>query len=88
MDYSIRRINEMVQALGYTGMMALINEWVVGKNAERDREIMRYRLLDGLTIQGVTDRYAEMHPGTFVSEETVKRTIRERAIQIFAHFPG
>jgi len=30
---------------------ALINEWIIGKNSERDREILRRRLFDGLTFE-------------------------------------
>ena len=88
MEYTISQINKMVLVLGYSGVTELINEWVVGTNAERDREIMRYRLLDGLSIRCITDRYAEAHPDTYVSEDTVKRAIKERVPQIFAHFPG
>lgn len=82
------QIERMVHALGYSGIDALIQEWVVGKNAERDRELMRYYLLDGLSIHGCTNRYADAHPDLQVSDDTVKRAIKKRRHQIFEHFPG
>ena len=87
-EYTINQINKMVQALGYSGTKEFIDEWVVGTNAERDREIMCYRLLNGLSIEGVTNRYADVHPNEQISKETVKRVIRDRNPQIFCHFPG
>ena len=87
-EYTVNQINKMVLALGYSGTKELINEWVVGMNAERDREIMCYRLLDGLSIDSVTNRYAEAHPNEQISKDTVKRAILERGPQIFKHFPG
>ena len=87
-EFTISQINKMVLALGYSGTKALINEWVVGMNAERDREIMCYRLLDGLSIEDVTARYADAHPSEQISKDTVKRAILDRNPQIFKHFPG
>ena len=87
-EFTVKQINDMVLALGYSGTKALIYEWVVGTNADRDREIMCYRLLNGLSIKGVTDRYAEVHPDIQISQDTVKRIIQERNPQIFKHIPG
>lgn len=88
MEQLTRRIDELIQALGYSGVDALIHEWVIGKNAERDRELMRYYLLDGLSIKGCADRYAEAHPDMQVSDDTVKRALKKRKHQVFDHFPG
>ena len=87
-EYTVNQINRIVLALGYSGTKSLIAEWIVGTNAERDREIMCYRLLDGLSIDGVTSRYADAHPDTQISRDTVKRVIQQRGPQIFQHFPG
>jgi len=74
--------------IGYSGMEALIHEWVIGKNGERDREIMRYLLLDGLTRDEITDRYAKQHPDKPITIDTVNRAIRKRRPQIYEHYPG
>lgn len=74
--------------IGYSGMEALINEWVIGKNGERDREIMRYLLLDGLTRNEITTRYMLAHPDKPITIDTVNRAIRKRRKQIYAHYPG
>ena len=87
-EYTVKQINDMVLALGYSGTKALIDEWVVGTNEDRDREIMCYRLLNGLSYDGVTNRYADAHPNEQISRDTVKRVILERNPQIFKHIPG
>lgn len=66
----------------------IIGNWVIGDKAERDREIMKYRLIDGLTIEQITNRYQDRHPDCPISNDTVKRAIHKREKQIFKHFPG
>ena len=41
--------------LSRTELENLIDEWIIGRNAERDRKILKRRLLDGITY----DRLAE-----------------------------
>jgi DNA-directed RNA polymerase specialized sigma24 family protein len=35
----------------------LINEWIIGKNAERDREMLRRRLFDGLCFEELAEEF-------------------------------
>ena len=35
----------------------LIVEWIIGKNAERDRAIIRRRLFDGITFELLADEF-------------------------------
>lgn len=35
----------------------LINEWIIGKNAERDREMLRRRLFDGLCFEELSEEF-------------------------------
>ena len=35
----------------------LIEEWIIGKNAKRDRAILKDRLLDGLTYEKLAEKY-------------------------------
>lgn len=65
-----------------------INEWVIGRNGERDREILIYRLIDGLTYEQIATRYQERHPNEPLSVDTIKRAIYKREPQLFKHFPG
>ena len=79
---------DRVHDLGYSAVYALIQEWVIGKDAERDREIMRYWLLDGLTHNQIARRYQDAHPDMPICEDTVKRIISRRKQRLFKHFPG
>lgn len=36
---------------------AAINEWIVGKNAERDRRIIYRRLIDGICFEPLADEF-------------------------------
>lgn len=35
----------------------LIEEWIIGKNAERDRAILRRRLFDGITFERIAEEF-------------------------------
>jgi DNA-directed RNA polymerase sigma subunit (sigma70/sigma32) len=35
----------------------LIDEWVIGRNAERDRAILKRRLLDGVTLESLAEEF-------------------------------
>ena len=74
--------------IGYTRVQELIHEWVIGENAERDREIMEYWLLVGLSYDAIADRYMLAHPDMPISVDTVKRVIKKRKAKLFKHFPG
>lgn len=34
---------------------SVIDEWIVGRNAERDRHVLKRRLIDGLTYEKLSD---------------------------------
>ena len=72
--------------IGRTGVEQAINEWIIGRNAERDREILCFRLLDGLTYEQIATRYQDRHPQCPISVDTIKRTIHKRETQLFRHF--
>ena len=40
-----------------TEIEAVIEEWVVGKNAQRNRSILKSRLIDGLTFEELSEKY-------------------------------
>ena len=55
-----------------------IDEWIIGKNAERDRKVIRRRLIDGLTFE----RLAEEQE---LSVSQVRRIIWRGSEIIFRH---
>ena len=56
----------------------LADEWIVGRNAERDRKILKRRLLDGITF----DRLAEEFD---LSVRQVKNIVYRREDELFCH---
>lgn len=64
--------------LSRTEVEHLINEWVIGKNALRDREIMRRRLIDGICYEPLAEQFD-------LSVAQIKRIIYKRNNQIFRH---
>ena len=59
-------------------LFVAIEEWIIGKNAERDRKVLRRRLIDGVTFE----RLAEEQE---LSVSQVKRIIWKNAEIIFRH---
>lgn len=64
--------------LSRTEIETLIDEWVIGRNAERDRNILKRRLLDGVTY----DRLAEEFD---LSVRQVKNIVYKREDDVFKH---
>lgn len=56
----------------------LIDEWIVGRNAQRDRAILRRRLIDGI----IYDRLAEEFD---LSVRHVKKIVYKGEDRIFSH---
>lgn len=60
----------------------LIDEYV---HSARDREILCYRLIDGLTYEQIANQYQREHPDNYISVDTVKRAIRKSESKLFSH---
>ena len=58
----------------------LIDEWIVGKNAERDRKIMKRRLIDGLTYECLSEEFD-------MSVRQIANIIYKRQEKLFKHVP-
>lgn len=43
--------------LSRSELEALIDEWVIGKNAERDRSVLKRRLLDGICFEPLSEEF-------------------------------
>ena len=60
---------------------ALIDNWIVGTHAERDRAILKRRLIDGLTYEHLADEFC-------LSERQVKTIVYKRQDVLFRHMPS
>ena len=56
----------------------LIEEWIIGKNAERNRAIIRRKLFDGICYEPLADEFG-------LSVRQVKNIVRTCEIKIFTH---
>ena len=69
---------EVIAELSRTELEYLIDEWIIGRNAERDRQILKRRLLDGITY----DRLAEEFD---LSVRQLKNIIYKAEDRLFSH---
>ena len=61
-----------------TELINLIDEYIIGNNAIRDREIMKDRLIDGLSYYQLSERYN-------LSLPSIKQILSKRNQQLFKH---
>lgn len=47
----------MIVDLSRSEIEYLINEWIIGKNGERDRKLMKRRLIDGITYENLAEEF-------------------------------
>lgn len=47
----------MIENLSRSQLTLLIDEWIVGKNGERNRAILKRRLIDGLTYEQIAEEF-------------------------------
>ena len=56
----------------------LIEQWIVGRNAARNREIVKKRLLDGFTYDALADMF-------YMSRAQIVRICYKGQEQVFRH---
>lgn len=56
----------------------LIEEWIIGNNAERDRKILKRRLIDGLSYYELSDEFD-------LSLPQIKSIVKKRQEYLFKH---
>lgn len=71
----------MSRDLSYSEMSNLIDEWTIGNRAERDRAILKRKLLDGLTFEELAEEFN-------LSTQHVKTIVKKRKTHLFKHLPG
>ena len=67
-----------MQKLSRSEIENLIDEWIVGRNAERDRKILKRRLLDGITFERLAEEFD-------LSVRQVKNIVYRREDELFCH---
>lgn len=63
---------------------AAIYQWIMGRNAERDRYLLSLYLLDGLSYRQMQTRLVAMGYDE-LTEDRLKKIIRKRKAQLFSH---
>lgn len=65
-----------------------INEWIVGKNAARDRMIMRYWLIDGYSVNRISNILKadeSLDESDKLEPRQIQRVISKRRTILFRH---
>lgn len=64
-----------------------IDEWIIGRNAERNRLILRYKLIDGLSYTEIANKLnAEGNPESYkIDVRQIQRVIRKSETILFRH---
>ena len=75
------RKGQKVIEISRTEIENLIDEWIIGKHAERDRDILRLRLLDGLTYEKIAEKKD-------MSVRQIKNIVYKRQEVVFKHAGG
>ena len=57
----------------------LIDEWIIGRNAERDRKILKRRLIDGVYFEPLAEEFD-------LSTRQVKNIVYRGEARIFRHY--
>lgn len=61
-----------------------IDQWIIGRNGERDRMILSMYLFDGITYEKMLDRIEDA--GYLpMTKDNLKKVIRKRKEQLFRH---
>lgn len=68
----------MIRKYSKSQLLELIEEWVLGLNADRNKRIIKDKLIEGLTISKIAEKYD-------LSETRVKTVIRTFKRTVEAH---
>lgn len=64
-----------------SALKSAIDEWIIGRNGERDRAILYRRLVDGITYERIAEEFD-------LSVRYTKHLIYKREEILFRHLPG
>lgn len=71
---------KQIESLGLTAteISNLIDEYIIGNNAERDREILKARLVLGRSLYQLSNQF-------YLSQTQIKNILRKRQKEFFTH---
>ena len=58
-----------------------IDEWIIGKNSERDRKILKRRLFDGITFERLAEEFE-------LSPRQTREIVHKAEQKLYRHIPG
>ena len=64
--------------LSRSDIESLIDEWIIGRNAQRDRHIIKRRLIDGICVEPLAEEFE-------LSVRQVKNIVYKSERIIFSH---
>ena len=67
--------------LSRSEISALIDEWIIGRNAERNRSVLKRRLLDGITYERLAEEFD-------MSVRQIKTIVYKCEEILFTHIRG
>ena len=73
----------MIPEIGRDELENAIQQWIIGRNGERDRVILAMYLFDGITFARMQDRLETL--GYELSIDTIKKIVRKRKEELFRH---
>lgn len=68
----------MIEDLTRSQLEYLIEEYIVGRNAERNRKILRRRLIDGICFEPLAEEFD-------MSVRQIKNIVHRSEIRLFKH---
>lgn len=68
----------MIENISKSQLEHLIDEWIIGRNAERDRAIIKRRLIDGIYFEPLAEEFD-------LSVRQVKNIVYKSERKIFRH---
>lgn len=69
----------ILQELSASEVCRLIDEWIIGRNGERDRMILKRRLIDGVCFEPLAEEFD-------ISTRQVKNIVYRGEAKIFRHY--
>ena len=74
----MERTSRQVRDISRSEIEYTIDEWIVGKNAERDRMLLRRRLIDGITFERLAEEFD-------MSVRQIQNIVKKRESFLFKH---
>lgn len=64
-----------------------IEDWIIGKNGERNRLILKLKLIDGLSYNQIANRLSseEYPPNYHLTVRQIQRVVRKSETILFSH---